>query len=70
MLKQPNDSTNVPKRMDGVMLNSNGITTTNTVYKDNWFDRIAINYLSRALQDASGSFFFLMYAIFILVLIL
>lgn len=29
-------------------------TTTKTVYKDNWFDRIAINYMSQALQDTVG----------------
>ncbi|XP_076933107.1 beta-carotene isomerase D27, chloroplastic-like [Bidens hawaiensis] len=51
--KQLNESINVSKRKDGPMLNSNGITTTRTVYKDNWFDRIAINYLSEVLQDTS-----------------
>uniref|UniRef100_A0A0D9XTM9 Uncharacterized protein n=1 Tax=Leersia perrieri TaxID=77586 RepID=A0A0D9XTM9_9ORYZ len=26
-----------------------------TVYRDNWFDKLAIGYLSRNLQEASGS---------------
>lgn len=30
--------------------------TKNTVYKDNWFDHLAINHLSRSLQAATGSF--------------
>ncbi|KAL6654873.1 hypothetical protein ACP70R_008338 [Stipagrostis hirtigluma subsp. patula] len=29
-------------------------TTTTTVYQDNWFDKLAIGYLSRKLQEASG----------------
>ncbi|XP_062181928.1 beta-carotene isomerase D27, chloroplastic-like [Phragmites australis] len=29
-------------------------TTTTTVYRDNWFDKLAIGYLSRNLQEASG----------------
>ncbi|KAL6841606.1 hypothetical protein ACP4OV_028545 [Aristida adscensionis] len=29
-------------------------TTTTTVYQDNWFDKLAIGYLSRNLQEASG----------------
>ncbi|KAL4571931.1 hypothetical protein LXL04_018699 [Taraxacum kok-saghyz] len=28
--------------------------TTNTVYNDNWFDRVAIDYLSKAVQDTTG----------------
>ncbi|RLM58430.1 beta-carotene isomerase D27, chloroplastic [Panicum miliaceum] len=28
--------------------------TTTTVYRDNWFDKLAIGYLSRNLQEASG----------------
>ena len=28
-----------------------------TVYNDNWFDRIAINHLSKSVQAATGSFF-------------
>lgn len=31
--------------------------TTTTVYNDNWFDRIAINHLSKSVQAATGSFF-------------
>lgn len=31
-----------------------GATTTTTVYHDSWFDNLAIGYLSRALQNASG----------------
>uniref|UniRef100_A0A0A8ZF84 Uncharacterized protein n=1 Tax=Arundo donax TaxID=35708 RepID=A0A0A8ZF84_ARUDO len=27
---------------------------TTTVYRDNWFDKLAIGYLSRNLQEASG----------------
>ncbi|KAL4572009.1 hypothetical protein LXL04_018777 [Taraxacum kok-saghyz] len=29
-------------------------TTTKTVYKDNWFDLVAVDYLSKAVQDATG----------------
>lgn len=28
------------------------------VYKDNWFDKLAINHLSKSVQAATGSFFF------------
>lgn len=31
---------------------------TNTVYSDNWFDKIAIDHLSQAVQATSGFFFF------------
>nr|XP_043622032.1 beta-carotene isomerase D27, chloroplastic-like isoform X2 [Erigeron canadensis] len=34
--------------------NNNVTTTTKIVYKDNWFDRLAINYVSQALQNTSG----------------
>ncbi|GJN25252.1 hypothetical protein PR202_gb13053 [Eleusine coracana subsp. coracana] len=30
-------------------------TATATVYHDNWFDKLAIGYLSRNLQEASGT---------------
>lgn len=30
-------------------------TRQSNVYKDNWFDRLAINHLSKKLQEASGS---------------
>jgi hypothetical protein len=30
-------------------------TTPTTVYHDTWFDNLAIGYLSRQLQAASGS---------------
>ncbi|GJU77747.1 beta-carotene isomerase D27, chloroplastic-like protein [Tanacetum coccineum] len=29
-------------------------STTKTVYKDTWFDHVAINYLSKAVQDTVG----------------
>ncbi|PWA72443.1 hypothetical protein CTI12_AA270650 [Artemisia annua] len=38
-------------KTEGTITCSNDTTTTKTVYKDNWFDRIAINYMSQALQD-------------------
>ena len=31
--------------------------TTTTTYRDNWFDKLAIGYLSRNLQEASGTYF-------------
>ena len=31
-------------------------TKTNPVYKDKWFDRLAINHLSKSVQAAIGSF--------------
>lgn len=30
-------------------------TAATTVYDDNWFDKLAIGYLSRNLQEASGT---------------
>lgn len=30
--------------------------TSKTVYKDTWFDQVAIDYLSKAVQDTTGSF--------------
>jgi hypothetical protein len=31
-------------------------STTTNVYKDNWFDLIAINHLSKTVQAATGSY--------------
>jgi acyl-CoA synthetase (AMP-forming)/AMP-acid ligase II len=31
-------------------------TATATTYRDNWFDKLAIGYLSRNLQEASGTY--------------
>ncbi|GKD05738.1 beta-carotene isomerase D27, chloroplastic-like protein, partial [Tanacetum coccineum] len=41
-------------KTEGTITCSNDTTTTKTVYKDNWFDRIAINYMSQALQETVG----------------
>nr|GEW40665.1 hypothetical protein [Tanacetum cinerariifolium] len=41
-------------KTEGTITCSNDTTTTKTVYKDNWFDRIAINYMSQSLQDTVG----------------
>jgi beta-carotene isomerase len=30
--------------------------TATTAYRDNWFDKLAIGYLSRNLQEASGTY--------------
>lgn len=37
-------------------------TTNKTVYNDGWFDQIAIDYLSKNVQDATG-FHFLFFSI-------
>ncbi|CAK9157311.1 unnamed protein product [Ilex paraguariensis] len=34
--------------------NVEGLTSSKTVYNDNWFDRLAINHLSHNVQAASG----------------
>ncbi|CAL5436856.1 unnamed protein product [Camellia sinensis] len=34
--------------------NSTAAATTTTVYRDSWFDRIAINHLSRSVQSTTG----------------
>lgn len=34
---------------------------TNTVYTDNWFDKIAIDHLSQAVQATSGLFSFFLF---------
>ncbi|KAI3741908.1 hypothetical protein L1987_59587 [Smallanthus sonchifolius] len=39
---------------DAIKFNRDATTRTKTIYKDNWFHRIAINYLSQALQDTTG----------------
>ncbi|KAL8253677.1 hypothetical protein R6Q59_031898 [Mikania micrantha] len=50
----------VPKRMVvSVMTPSDALKTetrssSKTLYKDNWFDRLAIDYLSKAVQDTVG----------------
>lgn len=36
--------------------NITGETRKTNVYKDNWFDRLAINHLSKSLQAATGSY--------------
>lgn len=32
--------------------------STSTVYKDSWFDLVAINHLSKSVQAATGSFLY------------
>lgn len=34
--------------------NVENITTLKTEYKDNWFDSIAINHLSKSVQETTG----------------
>ncbi|KAI3782917.1 hypothetical protein L2E82_12976 [Cichorium intybus] len=51
-LLTPSNSTNSLKTESSYNITT---PTTNTVYKDNWFDRVAINYLSKAVQDTVGT---------------
>ncbi|KAI3693496.1 hypothetical protein L1987_76439 [Smallanthus sonchifolius] len=41
-------------RIVSVLAPKNKTTTPKIVYKDNWFDRLAIDYLSKAVQDTVG----------------
>lgn len=50
-----------PPRIVSAMTSPNveKITTLKTEYKDNWFDSIAINHLSKSVQETIGCCFIL-----------
>ncbi|KAI3783024.1 hypothetical protein L2E82_13086 [Cichorium intybus] len=50
----PSTSTNSTLKTEATNSYNIATTTTNTIYNDNWFDRIAIDYLSKAIQDTTG----------------
>lgn len=50
VLSKPKEEEEVEKTAAAVA----PLFTQKTVYKDNWFDRIAIRYVSRNLQDTTG----------------
>ncbi|XP_071719406.1 beta-carotene isomerase D27, chloroplastic-like [Rutidosis leptorrhynchoides] len=50
----PSTSTNDLKTNSTTSYNSISTSTTKNAYKDTWIDRLAINYLSKTVQDTAG----------------
>ena len=53
-LLKPSNSINTKRH--AIITCNKATIATKTVYKDNWLDKIAINYMSQTLQEISGSF--------------